>query len=414
MHDNQDVLAAGDAVEPTNRSCPVAMADQLSEPHGRRLLICHVIFHLGYGGLENGLVNLINNLPAERYEHAIVCLKGADPTFRKRIRRSGTAIYTLGKRQGKDFAVYVRLWQLLRRLRPDIVHTRNLPALDMLFPARLAGCRRLLHSEHGFDMIELDGRNVRYNQLRRFSRLVASHYLTVSREIAMWLEKEIGVPKSHISLVHNGVDTVRFCPGRSGPSALPMGFVPDNGFVVGTVGRLEAVKDQTTLAKAFVHLLRRWPEMRDRFRLVIIGEGCLRPTIEQILRDGAVSDLAWLPGFRDDLPNLYRALDLFVLPSRREGISNTVLEAMATGLPVIATRVGGNPEIVVPGETGVLVAASDPEIMAAAMLNYAEHQELLHLHGTAALRRVKESFSLDAMLSGYSQAYGGLWADFIS
>src|SRR5579863_8599679 len=133
-------------------------------------LVCHIIYRLAFGGLENGVVNLINTLPDE-YEHAVVCVTAATE-FRQRIRRPGVAIHEIGKQPGKDLGAYGRMWRLLRQLRPRIVHTRNLPALDMLAPAWFAGVPRFVHSEHGLDLIELDGKNALYNRLRRASRLV--------------------------------------------------------------------------------------------------------------------------------------------------------------------------------------------------------------------------------------------------
>src|SRR5581483_7609078 len=163
----------------------------------RRPLVCHVIYRLAVGGLENGLVNLINNLPEGRYEHAIICVTEATD-FRRRIRRANLGVYELHKRKGKDPGAYARMWQTIRRLRPHIVHTRNLPALDMLFPAWCAGAARFIHSEHGLDLIELDGKNRKYNRLRRLSRLVVDRYITVSRDLNGWLNREIGIPPSRL------------------------------------------------------------------------------------------------------------------------------------------------------------------------------------------------------------------------
>ncbi|MGH7091212.1 MAG: glycosyltransferase, partial [Stellaceae bacterium] len=140
-------------------------------------LIGHIIYRLAVGGLENGVVNLINHLPADKYRHAIVCVTTATD-FRNRIRRPDVTVHEIRKRPGKDFAAYGRMWQLLRQLRPRLVHTRNLPALDMLAPARLAGVRRFVHSEHGLDRLELDGNHGRYNTMRRMSRAVVDRYIT--------------------------------------------------------------------------------------------------------------------------------------------------------------------------------------------------------------------------------------------
>lgn len=370
------------------------------------LHICHIIFRLEFGGLENGLINLINTLPHDRFRHTIICLTYAG-SFRERILRPDVGIFEMHKREGKDLRLYGKIHKLLRNLSPDIVHTRNRPALDMLAPAALAGAKRLVHSEHGLDMLELQGKHRRYNLLRKLSRIVVDRYIAVSADLAKWLYDEIGIPEKKIALVYNGVDTDRFRPGQSSV-ILPNGFLPAGGFLIGTIGRLEPVKDQLTLASAFCRMLAIQPDLRDRARLLIVGDGALRTEIEKTLEAAGASDLAWLPGFRDDAADLYRVLNLFVLPSRREGISNTLLEAMASGLPVVATAVGGTPEIVAHGVSGTLVPAGDIEAMTQALLRYANDRSTLEAHGNEGRRLALEKFSLTAMTRNYQAIYESL------
>lgn len=369
-------------------------------------LICHVIYRLTIGGLENGVVNLVNNLPADRYRHAIICVTEAT-NFRQRIRRRDVEIYELKKRPGKDIAVYGRMWRLLRRLQPQIVHTRNLPALDMIVPAYLAGVPRFIHSEHGFTMMEIDGKNRKYNLVRKASRLAVDRYIAMSRDLSNWLHREIGVPESRITTIYNGVDTDRFSPDNATRSMLPEGFAPADSIIIGTLGRLEPVKNQLALVRAFARAIELRPGLRRVLRLAIIGDGEQRAEVDAAVAAANIGDIVWLPGFRDDTPALYRALDIFVLPSLREGISNTLLEAMASGRPVIATRVGGNPEIVPDGVAGRLVS-TDPEEIAAAIIDYAEHAALMRAHGEGARAHVLNSFSLDFMVNSYDRIYSSL------
>jgi sugar transferase (PEP-CTERM/EpsH1 system associated) len=367
-------------------------------------LICHIIHQLAVGGLENGVVNLINHLPGDHYRHAVICITNATE-FRNRIQPRNVEIYEIHKLPGKDVAAYGRMWRLLRRLKPQIVHTRNLPALDMLAPAWLAGVPRLVHSEHGLDMRELAGTNRRYNRLRQLSRLAVDRYVTVSRDLHDWLHCDIGIPESRLAVIYNGVDTDRFTPEGASRKVLPAGFAPQGTVVLGTLGRFEAVKNQLGLAHAFLRVLERRPALRQVLRLVLIGDGSQRSAIEQALAEGQAGDLAWMPGFRDDAPDLYRALDIFVLPSLREGISNTILEAMASGRAVIATRVGGNPEILPEDVAGRLVAPNDPDALAAAILDYIDRPALIRAHGEAGRAAVLAKFSLATMVENYDRLY---------
>jgi glycosyltransferase involved in cell wall biosynthesis len=188
----------------------------------------------------------------------------------------------------------------------------------------------------------------------------------------------------------------------------PPDFASAENLVIGTVGRLETVKNQLTLVQAFLQLLDREPKARERLRLVIIGDGPLRMESTKLLKDANADRLAWLPGERDDVPAIMRFLDLFVLPSLREGISNTILEAMASGLPVVATRVGGNPELVEEGKTGLLIPPVNSIALAHAIRSYLLHPELLSIHGQAGRKRAEDCFSLEKMVSGYTGVYDKL------
>jgi sugar transferase (PEP-CTERM/EpsH1 system associated) len=278
----------------------------------------------------------------------------------------------------------------------------------MIVPARLAGVRRFVHSEHGLDLMEIDGRHAKYNALRRLSRLVVDRYVAMSRDLRLWLAHEIGVPEARLQTIYNGVDTARFTPDGDGRAALPEGFAPGDALVIGTFGRLDPMKNQIALIEAFSRILRERPEWRARLRLVIAGEGPVRPQLEAAIAEAGIGELVWLAGLRNDTPRLYRALDIFVLPSLREGISNTLLEAMASAVPVITTAVGGNPEIVPDGVAGQLIPPADAQAIAAALRAYLDDPPLMRRHGAGGRAHVLENFSLDAMLQGYRRLYGGM------
>ena len=368
-------------------------------------LVVHVIYRLDMGGLENGLVNLLNRIPAARFRHAIICLTGYSE-FRSRIGRSDVAIFALDKPAGNSPLTQFKLWRLLKQLRPAIVHTRNLAALGATLTAAVAGVPVRIHGEHGRDVGDLDGNNRKYQLWRRFFTPFVHQYIALSKDLEGYLRKRIRVPAVKVTQLYNGVDTDLFRPANAAREPLPRpDFAPPDAFVIGTVGRMQAVKDQLTLARAFVLLMRMAQPSGRPLRLVMVGDGPLREQVAGIFEQAGAGALVWLAGERDDVPQIMRGLDLFVLPSLAEGISNTILEAMASGLPVVATAVGGNPELVEEGHTGRLVPRADPPAMAQAMLRYYNDAAECRRQGRAARATVERSFSMNAMVNSYLAVY---------
>jgi glycosyltransferase involved in cell wall biosynthesis len=178
--------------------------------------------------------------------------------------------------------------------------------------------------------------------------------------------------------------------------------------VIGTVGRVQDVKNHAGLIDAFVILLEMLPAKRAQLRLAIVGDGPLMPAIKEKITSAGIADLVWLPGSRTDIAEVLRTFSVFALSSIAEGTPGSALEAMATGLPVVATRVGGVPEVVGENVTGMLVPARDPTILAAALARYVEQPALAAQHGAAGLERVTKKYSMAAMLAGYTRMYDSL------
>ena len=366
-------------------------------------LIAHVVANFDTGGLENGMVNLLNRIPPQQYRHAVICLAGYTD-YSKRIDNPAVDFYALHKRPGKDFNLYIRLWRLLRRLKPQIVHTRNLSALEAQFVAAASGVRARIHGEHGRDVFDLEGKNRKYNVLRKLARPLVKQYICVSRDLAQWLVDTVNVSPKRVKQIYNGVDMARFKVGGK-QTIGPEGFANSDSIVIGSVGRMVGVKDYANLVRAFHQLTQRVPTLSSRLRLVIIGEGGERSKCQALIDELGLSDRTWFPGARSDVNELMRGFDIFVLSSLGEGISNTILEAMASGLPVVATAVGGNPELVDAKETGLLVPSADSPALAEALGWYVEHPQIMRAHGAAGRAAAERRFSMDAMVSQYSEIY---------
>ncbi|MEO8523689.1 MAG: TIGR03088 family PEP-CTERM/XrtA system glycosyltransferase [Caldimonas sp.] len=373
-----------------------------------RPLVLHVIHHLVIGGMENGLVNLINHMPASRYGHAIACIEDFS-SFRDRIKNPEVEVFALHRSRIGVWPLRRALYQLCRRLKPAIVHTRNLSGLDALLPARLAGVPSRVHGEHGWDMSDLHGTHRRPTLLRKLHSPLIDRYVAVSRNLETYLHERVGIRPERIRQIYNGVDTRRFEPrDRRSAMQLPESFRRGDAVVVGTVGRLQPVKDQATLVRAFAALAQRHPELADRARLLIVGDGPEKAELMRLAASLELGDRVHFTGPLEDVPAALSALDLFVLPSLNEGISNTILEAMASGLPVLASGVGGNVELIEEGVTGRLFQAGDGDALTAMIAGYLAEPRLRSLHGQAARARARDRFSLDSMVNQYAELYDTL------
>jgi len=372
---------------------------------GGRPLVLHVIHHLVVGGMENGLVNLINNMPASRYRHGIACIEDYS-AFRYRIARPDVEVMALQRSRIGNWHLRQELFRLCRKLRPTIVHSRNLSGLDALVPARLAGVAHCVHGEHGWDVDNLDGAKWKPALLRRLHSPLVSHYITVSKDLERFLVNRLGIAASRISQIYNGVDTVRFAPSPSKPvDSLPLEFRGDGVVLIGAVGRIQPVKDHATLLRAFSALVVDRPDLRERLRLAVVGDGPLLGDLRALADSLKITDLTWFPGALDRIPEILRTFDVFVLPSLNEGISNTILEAMATGIPIIASAVGGNLELIEEGACGRLFSVGDTVALSRMLGEYAMEKSLREAHGRAARQIAVERYSLETMVSRYEAIY---------
>ncbi|TCO74320.1 TIGR03088 family PEP-CTERM/XrtA system glycosyltransferase [Chromatocurvus halotolerans] len=376
-------------------------------------LIVHIIYSLGTGGLENGLVNIINRCPPERYRHAIVCLTESGP-FAGRITAPDVSIHELRKRPGHDWGMYWRLWRLLRRLRPAVVHTRNLAALEThILGLVMPGVKRV-HGEHGRDVNDIDGTNRTYRRLRRGLSPLIHRFITVSQDLRGWLIGDVRIPERKVVQIYNGVDLARFDlrgQARMGPDP-SIGVrshsdltAPSTPLVIGTVGRLATVKNQHQIIRALAHIISVRPRLRSQLRCIVVGDGPERAALEAEAFSRGVAEQIEFTGDRGDIPDQLARMDVFLLPSLNEGISNTVLEAMASGLPVIATDIGGNPELVQPGVSGTLVPVGDAEALGEAILELLDHPARRQQYGAAAKDRIQREFDWSTTVRAYLGVY---------
>jgi len=367
--------------------------------------IAHVVYSFKTGGLENGVVNLINHLPADKYHHSIICLTEHDAEFIKRIKQSNVEFYDLNKPAGKGLGWLVNCWKLLRKLKPDICHSRNLNPLEAQIAAFCAGIKVRIHGEHGWDTSDIGGTNVKYQRLRKCFKPLISHYIALSSEAELYLKKTIGVNNNKVTRICNGVDVDKFTPTETSLE-LNSRFTQQDALVFGTVGRLAEVKNQTFLVEAFLALYKQFPQHQEQLSLIIVGDGVLMPALKELVDEAGAEQAVWFAGLQSDIPAFLNALDIFVLPSLAEGISNTILEAMASGVPVIATKVGGNGDLIMPEyQQSHLVQVNNIDQLVNAMARYLTEPEKITKEAEQVRQYCVEQFSIQAMVDKYHHLY---------
>jgi sugar transferase (PEP-CTERM/EpsH1 system associated) len=367
-----------------------------------RPLVVHLVYALGIGGLETLLVDCINRMPA--YRHAVVCLTRYTD-FAGRIQRPDVTLHALGKPPGLGLGTHLDFWRLMRRLRPTVLHTYNLAALEYAFTASMAGVPVRIHAEHGRDASDPQGLNPKHNFLRRRIAPFVDRFIPVSEDLNRWLGQVVRIAPAKTLFIKNGVDTDKYAPG--GLPAPDSPWTPDD-VVIGTVARVQDVKNHRLLVEALAHLRTRHPARSARIKLSIVGDGPLLPAVREQVAALGLQDAVWLPGARADIGALLHTFSVFALPSLAEGTPVSMLEAMACGLPVVASRVGGIPEVIDDGVQGFLVPVGDAEALAEALARYATDPDLRARHGRGGRARVEERFSMRAMLAAYDELYAGL------
>lgn len=365
----------------------------------------HLTYALEVGGLETLLVDCINRMPVDQYRHVVVCLTRSS-SFAERITQPGVAVHALNKAPGLGLGTHVAFWKLARQLRPTILHTYNLAAMEYAFTATMAGVPVRVHAEHGRDVSDPHGLNPKHNFLRRRLAPFIDCYVPVSEDLHGWLGKVVGIAAARTLFIKNGVDTDKYRPGaRQDGAGAPWRA---EHFVIGTVARVSDIKNHRGLVEAFIRLRAMLPDQAANLRLSIIGDGPLLPALRAQVAAAGLNDVVWLPGARSDVARLVPEFSVFALPSLAEGTPVSLLEAMACGVPVVASRVGGIPEVVTEQVEGSLVAPQDVAALAGALARYAASPALASEHGRAARTRIVQQYSMAAMVSAYTALYARL------
>ena len=358
----------------------------------KRVRIVYLITELNLGGAERALARAVAGLSRDRYNPLVVCL--FDPGIvADQIRASGVQVIDLRAKGKWDLSVAWRLYRLLRRERPTILHTwmfhANVPGRLL---GRLAGVPIIISSERTM------GQESRWRyRLNRITAPLTDRVVCVSQQVADFVVQEVGIPQCKVVVIPNGIDlrNFKYLPAkRQARAALGL---PYELALIGTVARLNPVKRLDVLLQALASV--------NGVCAVIIGDGPERARLEALRKQLGLVERVRFVGQQSNVPEWLAAMDLFVLPSDWEGMSNALLEAMAVGLPVVATAVGGTPEVVVDGVTGLLVPPRDPEALAEAIIALLQDRERAEAMGRTGQERVERYFTVERMVQKTEALY---------
>lgn len=374
-----------------------------------KLRILHVIGGGEFGGAEQHILNLLASFPKDALEATVVCFY--DSVFADQLRKAGIPVVTLHQYGRFDLRLLSAIKRTILQYKPDIIHTHGVKAN---FFSRLAARGNVstlittVHSSLRYDYVNPLAYMI-VSLMERGTRRFNKHFIAVSATIGELLRQD-GIPADAISVIYNGIDLTplrRTELRQTDRQLLRREWnIPDDAFVFGTVARFVPVKGLPHLVNGFARLLREQPE--NDFRLVMVGDGPERQVLEDKVKEHGIGDRVHLTGFRQDIPACLHAIDAFVHSSIYEALGYTIIEAMASEVPVIATNVGGVKEFVTPHETGLLINPADAQALADAMKTIAADPGLRSKLVQQALQMVEETFTVGQMARKTAELYRSL------
>jgi sugar transferase (PEP-CTERM/EpsH1 system associated) len=363
-------------------------------PSGTAIPILYLITELSTGGAQAALLRLLEGLDRERFTPTVACLYNGDGAVAREIRALGISVFDAQMRHKADLPALLRLYRHIRRVRPAILHASlfhaNLPGRVL---GRLVGVPVIICSERTMAMES----EWRY-RINRWTIGLVDRVIAVSANVRDFYAAHVGLTADKLVVIYNGVQVPELSISlREARAELGL---PDDGPIIGAISRLDPVKGVDFLIRALAQV--------NGATLVVVGDGPERAALEALAGDLGVADRIHWAGHRRDVPHLLPAFDLLAQPSLHEGLPNTVLEAMACGLPVVATAVGGTPEVIVDGLTGLLVPPRDADALAQAMVTLLSNADLRRTMGRAGRERVAQRFTAERMVEQTQRLYGQL------
>lgn len=357
--------------------------------------ILYLITELSVGGAQTVLLHLLTHLNRERFTPVVVCLYNGDGATAKRIKALGIPVIDVQMTRKYNVFALGRVSQLIRKYQPTIIHASlfhtNILA-RLLSP--LTGTPIVISTEQ---TMNLEGK-LRH-KINRFTAPLVDKVVANADNVQQFYANQVGIPSEKLVLIYDGVKTSDK-PLISQTKARERLGLPLDSLIFGTIGRIDPVKGLDVLIQALPKI--------DEGMLVLVGKGPDRSRLEALSKKLNLADKIHWAGYQSDVFEVLPAFDIFIQSSFREGLPSAILEAMSAGLPIIATTVGGTPEIVKEMETGLLVPPNDSGALATAINHLAKQPQLQQQMGQKGMKRIEKNFTLPRMISQYEQLYDQL------
>ena len=358
--------------------------------------VAHVTFDMGIGGTEQVICQLVRGTPDMK--HMVVCIDGGPGAMGQALSDEGVAVHALCRKPGLDLQLARELRRLVQRFGVDILHCHQYTPFVYGSLSALGSPVRVIFTEHG--RFYPDRSSWKRRLVNPLLAAQADAITAISRATAGALEEFEGIPRPRIQVIYNGID--QESAGSFDRSSLLAELgVPEDATVVGTIGRLDTIKNFPMMIKAFARIAADYPKLY----LVIIGDGPERENLQSVVRTYGLDGRVRLTGFIDNPRRYLEVFGAFLLSSFSEGTSMSLLESMVAGRPSVVTRVGGNAELVQDGETGLVVDSEDEAGFSDAIDRLLAQPAAADLLGAAARARYLEMFTVEHMTEQYRQLY---------
>jgi L-malate glycosyltransferase len=364
-----------------------------------KIRLMHVVHSLEIGGIERSTHDMVEVMPSYDIEPSVCCLDRLGP-WGEDLKNKGFKIYTIGRSAGIDFKLISKLKAIIKEYKPDVIHPHQYTPYFYTILSNISLYRpKIVFSEHGrFYPDRMSPRRVMFNQ---FANRLTDRIISVCEATKKALVKYEWFPANKIEVIYNGIKIEKFqIKIDIAEKRRSLGLKEDD-IVIGAVGRLCTEKNYKMLILAFGLVAK---DVHNA-KLVIVGGGQLEDQLRQTAADMGLTNKVLFLGPRTDVPEILKTFDIYALSSDSEGASQVLLEAMASGTPVVATNVGGNPEIILDGQTGILVPRGDQFKFAEAILNIANDLQYRGKMAENGRNRIFEKFTFTQMVENYVNTY---------